>query len=515
MNTKFMKVTLLVLSLFMLFPGFAGAAGPEKIIAVAPFNIQSQEPLSFLEKGIVRMLETRLKIPGHSFAVVAPAGQDLTTLNADYIIQGTVLVFGDSVSTDATLTGADSGKVELSFSQFGKEKGEVLNHIDLFAEQIRTQVLHLEPAPRFRQMSGGATGYGPGAYVETRKPEIWRSTPFDSEIRGIAVADIDNDSKNETIILSRDSLQVFRRTKETLEKLSEMPLDFRTTRHLFVDVIDLDRDGKKEIFVTSVNDDSLRPDSSLYRWESTGLVKVSDGLHWILRTVDTKDGRILLGQAPKGAGDKRLKTGIFRMDLDTTGTLSPSALSYPFADTPMGMAFGDFLNNGQETIALLDLDGHISIYSADGTRLYKSSEEYGGSAAYIEFKGARYNQADGFQKGRIYLQQRLFAADLYDAGKTSLITVKNNDVTKGLLARLRHYDKGYFESLASNEMGMTPEGRTQRVSGYIPDFTIADMDNDGKKELVFALVNSDDMFKKKVSRVITQSFIVKGLAQPF
>ena len=62
---------------------------------------------------------------------------------------------------------------------------------------------------------------------------------------------------------------------------------------------------------------------------------------------------------------------------------------------------------------------------------------------------------------------------------------------------------------------MTPEGRTQRVSGYVPDFTIADMDNDGKKEIVFALVNSDDMFKKKVSRVISQSFIVKGLAQPF
>ena len=239
-------------------------------------------------------------------------------------------------------------------------------------------------------------------------------------------------------------------------------------------------------------------------------------MEWLLRAVDTKNyGRILLGQKTHGDDSRRLKTGITRLKMDKSGRLSPAELSFPFADNIFGLAFGDFMNNGKETIAVLDLEGHFSIYSSDGRELFTSAETYGGSESYIEYKGMRYNRDDGYQMSRIYLQQRLFAADFYQDGETTLVTVKNDDAAKGLLSRLRVYDKGHIESLLWNEMGMAPRGRTQTVSGYICDYTIADIDNNGKKEVVFAIVSSKGTLKKKTSRIVSQSFIVKGMMQPF
>jgi len=503
LNNNFFKLKILILFFFLIFPDFVSASLEKKIV-VLPFNIESQEKLGFLEKGIANMLETRLKIPGQSFAVALPDKGTLTSLKADYIIEGTILFFGDSVNTDARLINANSGKTELVFTQVGNNKGDVLKHIDLFAERIRTEVFNLSPAHGFKGNS--EKRYQQPA--ESEKPAIWKSMLFDAEIKSIAVSDIDNDSKNETIILSKNSIQVFRRADNSFAKLSEIKLAPTNKRHLFVDVIDLDNDGTKEIFITSINDKTLRPASSLYKWGTQGLIKTADNIKWLLRAVDTKsNGRILLGQ--KTTGDGRFPTGIFELKMDKTGQLSPLKMSFPFADNIFGLAFGDFMNTGKETIALLDLKGNLSIYSSEGTQLFTSPENYGGSKSYIEYKGMRYTKDDGYQMSRIYLQQRIFAADLYQDGKTNLVTIKNEDTSKGLLAKVRVYDKGHIESLLWNEMGMDTQGSTQKVSGYISDYTIADMDNNGNKEIIFIIVSSKGSFTKKTSKIISQSFLAK------
>ncbi len=504
MNQNFFKLKILILFFFLIFPGLVSASLEKKII-VFPFKIVSQEKLDFLEKGIAHMLETRLKIPGQSFTVFSEKGE-LKGLKTDYILEGTILFFGDSVSTEAKLINADSGKAELVFTQVGDNKGDVLKHIDLFAERIRTEVFNLRPA---NVIGESENRYQPRA-ADIRKPVIWKSMFFDAKIQSIAVSDIDNDSKNETIILSNNSIQVFRRTDNSFKKLSEIKLTGMNKRHLFVDVIDLDNDGTKEIFITSVNDKTLSPASSLYKWSTSGLVKTADNIKWLLRAVEKKNnGRILLGQKTKVDSSNKFATGIYELKMDTTGGLSPSNLSFPFADNIFGLAFGDFMNNGEESIALLDLKGNLSIYSSEGTRLFTSPEKYGGSESYIKYKGMRYTKDDGYQMDRIYLQQRIFAADLYQDGKTSLVTIKNNDASKGLFSKLRAYDKGRIESLLWNELGMDTQGSTQKIVGYISDYTIADMDTNGKKEIIFTIISSKGTFEKKTSRIISQSFIAK------
>lgn len=478
----------------------------EKKFMVTPIQITSQEDLAFLEKGIARMLEARLNIPGHAL-VAKPSEQP------DYIVKGAVLIFGDQVNTEINLLNAASGEVEIGFNEVGTQKGDVLKHIDLFAENIRTQVLGIAPASGLElpvQQGGVPVYQGP------RNPEMWRGPTLKKEIRSIAVADIDNDKKNETLILFENELEIYRQTRDGFAPVFQGTLDNLNVNHLFVDVMDLNNDGQKEIFITGIHETQMIPASFIYRYDASGLTMTAGFLKYFFRVVETKEGPILLGQQTRGNNERMLNSTVYRMIMDHGGSgVMPSDVSYPFADNVFGMAFGDFLNTGEECIAVLGLNGVISIYSLEGTLLYTGSEELGGSSVAIYYKGIRYNKDDGMNLDKLFLQQRIFAADLYQEGKIGIVVVKNQDDAMGLFDQTRIYRKGYIESLQWNEIGLVSQGRTQTISGYISDYTVADMDNNGKKEIVFSVVEPTKLLEEKKSRILSQSFIVKGVKQTF
>jgi TolB-like protein len=59
---------------------------------------------------------------------------------ADYVLMGSVVIFGLSVSTDARLLKAGSGAQPLLFSRFGQTPGDVLRHVDLLAREIAAAI---------------------------------------------------------------------------------------------------------------------------------------------------------------------------------------------------------------------------------------------------------------------------------------------------------------------------------------------------------------------------------------
>ncbi|WP_208599546.1 FG-GAP repeat domain-containing protein [Desulfospira joergensenii] len=507
MKATWLRFNVLILAVLFSFLLSASAWAEVKKFMVTPIRITSQEDLGFLEKGILRMLEARLNIPDHASVVKSSEP-------ADYIVEGSVLIFGDQVNTEIKLINAASKELEIGFNEVGTQKGDVLKHIDLFTENVRTQVLGIAPASGLK--SPVQQGGYQQVYQGPRNPEMWRGPALKKEIQSIAVVDIDDDKENETLILSDNELEIYRRTREGFAPLWQGSLDNLDVKHLFVDVMDLDNDGQKEIFITGVHEKNLIPASFIYHYDASGLTKIAGYLKYFLRVVDTKDGPVLLGQKTQGKDERMLNTTVYRMIMDQTGSgLMTSDISYPFAENVFGMAFGDFMNTGEESTAVLGRDGVISIYSSEGAQVYRGSEEYGGTRAAIDYKGIRYTKDDGMVMDKLYLQQRIFAADLYQEGKTSIVVVKNVDEAMGLLDRTRVYRKGHIESLQWNEIGLISQGRTQTISGYISDYTIADMDNDGKKEIVFSVVDPTKLLEDKRSRILSQSFIVKGVKQTF
>ena len=76
--------------------------------------------------------------------------------------------------------------------------------------------------------------------------------------------------------------------------------------------------------------------------------------------------------------------------------------------------------------------------------------------------------------------------DINKDGKNDVITAKNYRLSE--LLSYRHFTHGEIEIRSWDGIGLAVLWRTRKLSGYISDFSIGDFDNDGKDELVTALV---------------------------
>ncbi len=127
--------------------GISGVKEPCKIL-ILPFTIHSENDLSFLNKGIMEMLSTRLARKD-KVVVLRHTGQGIAEgkipalaakYKADYVIIGTLTVFGESVSTDAKIIDLEKNTPVMSFHRTGKERGHAIFHSEEFADKINEKL---------------------------------------------------------------------------------------------------------------------------------------------------------------------------------------------------------------------------------------------------------------------------------------------------------------------------------------------------------------------------------------
>ncbi len=121
----FIAFILVTLSFTVLAP--AHASGVKKILII-PFSFNSGEEgdLAFLQKGINRMLHTRLRHVNQTETIFPKAGDVLPSnpieagakYQTDYVLTGSVTMFGEKISTDAIFYSVADKKEVLSLWQF-------------------------------------------------------------------------------------------------------------------------------------------------------------------------------------------------------------------------------------------------------------------------------------------------------------------------------------------------------------------------------------------------------------
>ncbi len=139
----------------------AALAAPAKV-AVIPFTIHSDRDYTFLQKGIVEMLTSRLSAP-EKVQVIDPVSTEQAVakesglsgdkkaaavgakLNADYAIYGSLTVLGESVSIDAKLLDISGAKPPLTFFKQSQGMGQVIPQINQMANDINAQVFGVQP----------------------------------------------------------------------------------------------------------------------------------------------------------------------------------------------------------------------------------------------------------------------------------------------------------------------------------------------------------------------------------
>jgi hypothetical protein len=475
--------------------------------------IHSQENLDYLREGIYDILTSRITVEGR-IAVMersvveqalyeekptrldeAAATKIGMKIGADYIVLGSITKVGDYFSLDARLISITEEKPPLS--AFTQHKGidDVMVKIGDFAQDIGYKILGR------RTMAGGLGGARQRRGIERLDHDsidFKKSQTFGFEIKGLDIGDVDGDGKNELVVMDKNNLYVFKYDGEKLRLFQKIE---QGSEHNFLtlDVADLNRNGHAEIIVTSVVEDDVR--SFILEYEEGKFKKITEKEGWFFRVLDLpKEGPILLGQQ---RGSEGVPTGpIYRMvwkkkSFEKGPKMKfPAKMKFPEKSWPtqaemmiFGFTMADIRGKGKAEVIALDRFDRLNILSEDGKDNWKSGDSFGGTTNFYDTK----KHAElAFRPGdappwRVFIPGRILVRDLNRDGIPQVI-IKKCELSSGKLSdRVRTYEKGEIQGLVWEEDGLMANWKTREIKGYIADYQIKDVENDGNDELVVAV----------------------------
>jgi len=487
--------------LALLSVSLVSAQTPLKV-AILPVDIHSPEKLDYMREGLMEMLSTRVDLSGRvsvlEKGVVRKAlaqipgemdtegakklGQDL---GVDFVVFGSLTKLGDSASLDLKVVQVKGDKPVAPVFTQAKRMEEIINRVDDLARMIDEQILGypLKPAVAEKkepvEEAGEVAGLPrlPGGFRPLKggkaTAEFWQSQPFPFQIKGMAIGDVDGDGRNEVALIAERTLWIYRWEGEfkLLKKMEGGKLD----SYLAVDMADMNKDGKAEIFVTNLQNDRLSSFAVAFR---DGEFRVGDsGLDWFLRVVDWGEkGKVLLGQK-KGA-DKGFLWPIYELGWNGKKYKEIRKANLPEGVTVYG--FTPLTMEGKNLYLFIDSQFKLKVVDEKGKMLWKSQDSYGTDNLFRAKpmpSGMGYTEGDdlAFVNVRIIPQ-----------GKEILI-LRNISPVGQLFKRTKYYTGGQVQALVWTGAVFMESWKSQEIPGYLSDFQLQNFVSGQGRELVVAV----------------------------
>jgi TolB-like protein len=536
-NIRWSRILLVVTGVLALVAGPAAGQSARKVL-ILPFTINAEKDLSFLRRGIQDMLTTRLTQPGEVEPMGREVGEQAASgvseinnptaislgkrLDADYVVFGSLTLFGSSVSTDARVVDVDAGTAVYTFNETGGSEGDVINHINRFAAEANRQVFGQDAAPGAQTAAaptrdpveesrmhpeklwtGRMTTESEGGEREETSGlgSLWRSQPMRAVIRGLSVGDVDGDGTTEVVFVDDRTVHIYRIQNDRLLRVDTLESDVNT-RHLAVDVADINGNGRAEIFVTALFEAHRSLRSFVLEWDGQSFNRILTDQPWYLRVLNTPDrGMILMGQ--RRTPDDHFIGGVDELQYRRDGFTAVSPQVLPGWVTIFGFNYGNVTGDGREIVAAFSERDRLRLVTREGETIWESRDRYGQTTTYVEVpEEAASSVGDYTEMDRQYLPARVLMHDVNGDGQAEVI-VPNNEDAAGLFQGMRILKGGHMVALSWDKLGLQPQWRTREAGGYASDAELYDTDNDGRMELVYAIVRQSDS-------VITEprSFIV-------
>jgi TolB-like protein len=557
-------------SLFILLSGQASWAAQPKRVLIMPFAIHSEKDISFLKEGIWEMLSSRLYQEGKVSIVDKIATQTLIgipdmsiteamavsaakKIGADYVLLGSLTVFGETISTDAKFIDATTGRSKVTFSRSGQQRGDVILHMQALAQNINEAVFgakapvqqqpltksqdaadnRMNPEKLWEMESGGEKEKkpaGPAPVAPGKKfndgaaiikatpapaktvagppaPDSYTSSDFKLKIRGIASGDVDGDGQPEIVFISAKAVYIYRFTGSDLKEVQTIKGN-RSDNYISVDVADINQNGNAEIFVVNFLTGDSRLASFVLEYGQGNYHTVADNQRWYYRVIhEAGSGDRLLGQQ-RSREDEFFSGPVHRLSWSAGNYASTGTLSLPSDTTLYEVAFGKIFNDDRTLTATYASGGRLQILDQNGNDVHVGADAFGEGAVELEFS---YNApADAKAKDTYYIPQRIQVGDFNNTGENEIAVVKNKDAAGGLFKRLRIYKSGRIQILSWKGGEFKKVFETPETPGHISDYAVTDMDGNGQKELLYAVVKSGNILPgKERSCIVLQSLTLR------
>jgi len=526
------------------------------MVTVLPFSLHSAENIDYLKQGIGDMLSTRIFVPNKievtgnnivSEELKKIKSRELTSadiynlgkkLKSDYVVWGSITKIGKSISIDGKLVDITANKSDIGIFAQSQSLDEVIPKINDFSQRIVQHILGIA-SPATAQYTGSATSAPtaspnappspPGSSREsqiiadmktgkrgtltsainaeyinapdpTNRRGFWMSQKLPTEFKGMDIGDVNNDGLNEVVVIDDHNVYIYQKIGNELKPLEKIAGN-SYDNYIAVDVADINRDGAKQIFVTSLNDTTL--DSFVLEFKDGKYVKIASDIRWFLRVIDTPSGPLLLGQSY--GFNKPLDTQIYEIVWRDGKYVSDQKMKIPLGLSIYGLTIDNVGTGGGEKIIALDELDYLCIFEktnkplskiftfgfSSDALIWRSDEVYGGSNNYFENidKTHPENNSQEIDKSA-FANLRILTFDTKKDGKKQLIIAKNLSSVGRVFKHLKLFTSSEIYNLEWDGMGMAENWRTKKINGYVADYCFKDIDNDGKPKLVLALVSS-------------------------
>jgi len=483
--------------------------GPFKV-AILPITIHSPESLEYLREGVYAMFSSRVELEGRislieraavkkvvsqfSGEIDSEAAQKLgEDLGADFVVFGSLTKLGDSASLDLKVLDVKGGKAPSPvYVQAGKLE-EIIGQVDVLARKVDEKILGYplsppsaakaavaeKPAevpkavaaipvlPQPSPPGSGSTPSGKEAY------EFWKSQPFPFQIVGMSIADLDGDGRSELVLIDERNVYIYRWDKEF--ELVKKIEGGRLSQNLAVDVGDIRKNGKAEVFVTAIADQQF---VSFVVAHEEGIFKViAKDLKWFLRVIDWGErGKVLLGQG-KGR-EEGLLWPIYEMTWDGKTYKDSGTAKLPRGLSVNGLC--PFAYEGKTYFAYIDTDSRLKVMNPEGKVIWRGKDTYG-SENSVRIKpmptGTGRQEADDL----FFVNVRLLSQG------NEVFIVKNIGLIGEFFKRARSYSKGEVQRLAWTGAVLMETWKSKEIAGYMADLQFYGLNRGGEKSLVLAV----------------------------
>ncbi len=541
---QYIRKTLAVLAIMPLL--FAAAGSAEEVakkVAILPFQMNAPEDLSYLKEGILDMLSSRLAWEGkvdviekqvvkdalsdHQGPLNEAAAREVgTTLGADYVLFGSLTVFGDSVSIDAKMIALQGDRSPVTVYAQTKGMGEVIPRINDFAQDINNKIFGRTPTavvaagsqPRFSKahpetlMTGPAPAPstpGPqdsGSFVQLRSDreissDLFRSQKLEFRVNGMDVGDIDGDGRPEIVVLAKfNEVIVYQWDQGKLNQRAAFKGSGRD-RLVWVCLADANHNGRDEVYVSNLRGQKLS--SYVLEWQEEKLKKLATEMEWYFNrlTVPGKE-TILMGQK-KNMVDIFVP-GVYQLQF-AGGAYKPiGGISVPRKTNLFNFTQGDLDGDGQVETAFIGAEERLYLIDGNGERLWKSKDYYGATSNILEGKEPVTSGSGATVELEVetyYIPSPLLLVDLNNDKRPEILANRNVSLSSRVFSRIRNFSDGEIQSLVWTGDELLPYWKTRPIRGMVVSQRLADVDGDGQEELVAAAVLEKETFKKYKSMI--------------
>jgi TolB-like protein len=358
MLDRFLKVRMFFGVLFaaLLLP-FSAHSADVKRVAILPFELHSSEDISYLQRGLLDMLLSRV-VRGGGIEVVG-SGEVLSLvggvggvmgvsrvlelgrgLGVDYVVYGSLTKLGSHVSLDGEVLEVVSGRSVGRLVAEASDLDGVIPQVGRLAGEIRSMVLGEGSGGVSSSVSSGVSGYSgpppggypmpPGGFTGRGRGELFDRSgepisygggglnpafimsyqadrarrgyvktpelPTD-DLQAVDVGDVDGDGQVETVVADEDRVYIFERV--LLDTSNPVVVDLRASRAklLSLDVADVNGNGVAEIYITALEEHGERLVSQVVEYRDGVYRDIAVGLPYFLRVVRSlREGLVLFGQ---------------------------------------------------------------------------------------------------------------------------------------------------------------------------------------------------------------------------